>query len=99
MKVTRALEPAAPTAVAAVIVGASGDGSTSNDLVTAVAELNVALPAPDAEIVQVPVDTNRTFPSTMVQTAGVLDVNVGATPEVADAAGVKSAVALATAAG
>jgi diphthamide synthase subunit DPH2 len=35
----------------------------------------------------------------MVQTAGVLEVNVGATPELADATGVKSAVALATAAG
>lgn len=57
MKVTRALEPAAPTAVAAVIVGASGDGSTSNDLVTAEAGLKVALPAPEAAIVHVPAET------------------------------------------
>jgi hypothetical protein len=64
-----------------------------------VAELNVALPASAAEMVQVPVDTKRTLPATMVQTAGVLEVNVGATPEVADATGVKSAAALATAAG
>ena len=99
MKVTRALEPAAPTAVAAVIVGASGEGRTSNDLVTAAAELKVALPAPAAAMVQVPVETKCTLPATMVQTAGVLEVKVGATPEVADATGVKSAVALATAAG
>lgn len=81
------------------MVGASGDGSTSNDLVTALAELKVALPAPAAEMVQVPVATKRTFPSTMVQTAGVLEVKVGFTPEVAVATGVKSAAALATAAG
>ena len=99
VKVTNAVVPAAPLAVAAVMVGASGEESTSNDRVTAVPALKVALPAPEAEMVQVPIETRCTFPETMVHTVGVLEVKVGATPEVAEATGVKSAVALATGAG
>ena len=96
---TKAVVPAAPLAVAAVIVGASGDGRTSNERETAGAELKVALPASAAETVQVPVETRCTFPATIVQTFGVVDVKVGATFEVAVAVSAKSALATATPAG
>ena len=92
MKVTKAVPPAAPRPeVAEVMVGASGPGTTSNDLTTAGAAPKVALLASAALKVQVPTPTMCTVIPDTVQTFGVLEVTVGAAPLVALTDNAKSA--------
>ena len=72
-------------ALALTPVGAPGTVAlTVNDWVTVGAVLNVLLPAWFASMVQVPPETKLSRPpEVMVQTPVVLELNVGAKPEVA----------------